>query len=504
MAHLLVAAAAAAATVGTPPHIVLMVLDDVGWSDVGYHGSDFPTPNLDQLAVKEGVRLERYYVQQVCSPTRSAFMSGRYPFHTGMQHKTTLHAGTLAKLPLDATTIAEGLAKVGYRTHAIGKWHLGLASWDYTPLGRGFETWAGYLNGQGDHYTHTNANLGLPDPDMKKGFDFWRNKTAAWDLVGRYSTDFYMEEARRVIDVHDPTEPLFLYFAHQEQHVPLQGPPEAQYSTNCAAVKTSDPDGKNRHTLCTMMSRLDTAVGDFVTMMKDGGLWENTVMWVTTDNGGMCQFGPTAIEASAASNYPLRGGKATLFEGGVRAVSFVTGGALPPGAGGAVRRGLMHHVDVPVTLAALAGAALGSDVDGVDAWPLITTGEASGRTEVPVNIDTSSGVNFTALIQGEWKLIEGVGTYDGWWSNDPYTHTKPTAAQKAVKVGGSNVWLFNLTADESERSNVAAAHPDVVASMQRRITELADPADGYVDPQPNKQDPRADPSLHNGTWAPFL
>merc|ERR1719450_1192576 len=108
---------------GKPPHLVLMVLDDMGYDDVGYHGSDFPTPNIDKLAT-EGVRLERYYVQQVCSPPRSALLSGRYPFHTGMQHKTTLHPESHAHLPLNATTLAEGLRKVGYRTHAIGKWHL--------------------------------------------------------------------------------------------------------------------------------------------------------------------------------------------------------------------------------------------------------------------------------------------------------------------------------------------------------------------------------------------
>merc|ERR1719305_1446381 len=130
----------------------MMVLDDVGWTDVGYHGSDFPTPVIDQLATKDGVRLENYYVQQVCSPTRSALMTARYPFRTGMQHSTTLTPGTLAALPADTPTIAEALKSKGYDTHAIGKWHLGYASWDNTPLGRGFKTYNGYLQGACDYY----------------------------------------------------------------------------------------------------------------------------------------------------------------------------------------------------------------------------------------------------------------------------------------------------------------------------------------------------------------
>ena len=105
-----------------PPHIVLMVLDDVGFADVSYHDSLFPTPTIDRLATKEGVRLERYYVQQVCSPTRSALLTGRYPFHTGLQHSTTLMPGSTAAIPMDIPTIAELLKAQGYRTSAIGKW----------------------------------------------------------------------------------------------------------------------------------------------------------------------------------------------------------------------------------------------------------------------------------------------------------------------------------------------------------------------------------------------
>jgi arylsulfatase A-like enzyme len=490
------------------PHIVLMVIDDIGYHDVGYHGSDFPTPNIDVLAT-QGVRLERYYVQQVCSPTRSALMSGRYPFRTGMQHKTTIHPQTKAHLPLAATTLAEALGKVGYRRHAIGKWHLGYASWNYTPTGRGFESHAGYLQGQGDYYTHTNAHGGLPDPKGTRGFDFWRNRSAAKDQTGTYSMDFYMNEAARILEGHDPEEPLFLYFAHQQTHLPLQAPPEAEYSRYCASVNGSLPLGEKRHTFCTMMARLDAAIGDFVKMLKAKGIWEDTILWVTSDNGGMTHWGPTWFEASVASNYPLRGGKATLFEGGMRTVSFVTGGFLPDSASGAVRHELIQHVDVAETLAQLGGANLGASSDGYNVWETIAHGEASPRTEVPLNIDASvPGKNFSALIQRNWKLIHTSLLlelpFDGWWSPDPYRRTLPKLCQMSVKVHDRSVMLFDIGRDPEERYNVALSNQDVVLRMLRRIDELADPKNGYRDPQPLIKDPQADPKHHDGCLAPWL
>lgn len=383
---------------------------------------------------------------------------------------------------------------------------MGYASWGYTPTGRGFESHAGYFQGQGDYYTHTMGNGGLPDPKSKRGFDFWRNRTAAKDAVGNYSMDFYMDEARRILDAHDPSEPLFLYFAHQEQHVPLQMPPEPEFAQNCAYVNKTDAAQPQRLTLCSMMNRLDKAIGVFVDMLKAKGMWDDTILWVTTDNGGMCHFGPVAVEASFGSNHPLRAGKATLFEGGVRAVSFVAGGRVPAAAAGSVRHGLMQHVDVAATLAALGGADLNGGgllpVDGINAWDVVISGAESAREEVVLNIDNST--SFHALIQGDRKLIVGKQLYDGWWSNGPYTHTKPNATQKAVTIDGDKVWLFDLSTDPEERKNLALEQPEVVHKMLARIAALADASAGYVDPQDNSAHPEGAPDLHDGCLAPWL
>lgn len=509
------------------PNLVMMVLDDVGWADLGYHGSDFPTPNMDQLATAEGIRLEKYYVQQVCSPTRSALMTGRYPFKTGMQHCTTLMPGSSAKLPIGVPTVAEALRDRGYSTAAIGKWHLGYDSWDATPTGRGFDSFAGYLQGQTDYWNKTvGAGGGL------SGMDFWKNRTCAWEEVGKYSMDFYMDEAERILDERDPTKPLFLYFAHQEIHIPLEGPPEPEYTENCKAFKNTDPDGLNRHTLCTMMSRLDQSIGDFVEMLKVRNMWENTLLWVTTDNGGMTQF-QTDFPASASSNFPLRGGKTTLFEGGVRGVSFISGGLVPQVARGSAFSGLLQHVDIPVTMAAMAGVPLANS-DGFNVWEAVINGRDSPRQEVPLNVDRSRlaklcslqsqpalsqislpellskesnllEANYSGLIQGNWKLINGFhGFYDGYWSNNPYTHIEPDLpTQGPVSVNGENAYLFDLSKDPNEFRNVAAEHVDVVLRMQARLVVLGQPENGYVPPQLNTPSARASPNHHNNTWAPW-
>jgi len=494
-------AAAGAAAASSQPHLVFMVLDDLGWSDVGYHGSDFPTPRIDDLATT-GVRLEKFYVQQVCSPTRSALMTGRYPFRTGLQHCTTLAPGSEAHIPADVPTIAEALKGAGYSTAMIGKWHLGYASWDYTPTGRGFDSHAGYLQGEVDYFKKTFERPGMPEAT---GLDFWRNQTVARDAVGTHSMEFYMAEAERLLDERDPSKPLFLYFAHQQIHTPLQAPPGEEYEEACKGVTASEW----RNTVCRMTNSLDSSIGNFVDMLKARGMWEDTLLWVTTDNGGMTSFAKTTPPASAASNWPLRGGKTTLFEGGVRGVSFVAGGRLPASASGRVVRGLLQHVDVPITLAALGNATL-SGTDGFDMWDVVAKGAASPRSEIPVNVDHggcahANGTAFDALISGRWKLISGyAGVYDGWWNNTDYVHENASAASESASIDGVKVWLFDLDEDPHERRNVALVNPDVVAKMQSRLLELADVDQGFLQPQDNSVKKRALPIFHKGVWAPFL
>lgn len=202
----------------------------------------------------------------------------------------------------------------------------------------------------------------------------------------------------------------------------------------------------------------------------------------------------------------MRAGKTTLFEGGVRGVSIVAGGLLPAAAAGSEVFGLLQHVDIPATFAALADTTLPL-ADGFNVWDTLTMGAPSPRTEVPVNVDPSdctlsNGTSYSALIVNEWKLIVGFpGFYDGWWANGAYQREEPDAKSAGSFVDGQTVWLFNLTADPTERVNLAHDNLHIVEKMGRRLSEYA--GAGFVKAQDNTLQPESLPSLHEGVWAPF-
>ncbi|CAE8612166.1 unnamed protein product [Polarella glacialis] len=527
------------------PNVVLLVLDDIGWADVGYHGGNFPTPNIDKLA-KTGVELDRMYVMPQCSPTRAAIMTGRYSFRTGLQHFETLLPGATGGIPSGTPTIADTFKSAGYATHMVGKWHIGYSKWSQTPTGKGFESHYGYLQGQCDYYNRSigtcNSSAGgiclykvnkgkhSPAGDTSAAYDFWDDRRAVYEDFGRYTVDAYESRLQRLLmpygSASPPEKPLFLYFAEQQLHIPLQAPPEAKYLEKCRGVVGSG-DLTNRTVLCSMASRLDDSVGRLVSMLQNYGMWNNTLIFATSENGGMTQWSDI-WPASASSNWPLRGGKTTVFEGGVRAMAFVSGGALPPAARGTQRSTLMHAVDILPTLASFAGVPLlGGDRDGLDAWPAIASGASFARTEIPLNIGVNplgglpsffpghlvndGGLNYSALISWPWKVIVGdpyipLGANmakdrrrDGWWTVDGYEYKPPPDDFKVP------MRLYNLENDESEEHNVAgqAEHAELLKSLLARVEYYASKESGWVKPQFNMPMPLGNPRFHNWTWAPF-
>jgi len=279
--------------------------------------------------------------------------------------------------------------------------------------------------------------------------------------------------------------------------------------------------------LCAMASKLDESVGRLVRSLKQASLWENTIIWAVSDNGGMTHWGD-GFPASASSNWPLRGGKATLFEGGVRSASFITGGWLPRSTAATKYKHLLHVSDILPSLTSAAGIQLPADVpfDGVDAWEHIMNRSASvPRTEVPINIDTNpisqvpqilphpgDGLaNFSAVIAWPWKLILGVTcnpgivgadkVMDGWWTVNNYSRILPPAEDPEDK---ESAMLFNLEKDEAEHHNVAAQNPEIVKTMTDRIQNYwANRDTGFVRAQLNVPMPLSNPKLHNWTWSPF-
>uniref|UniRef100_A0A8C9YGM5 Si:dkey-174i8.1 n=1 Tax=Sander lucioperca TaxID=283035 RepID=A0A8C9YGM5_SANLU len=329
-----------------PTHFIFIMVDDQGYGDIGYHGSDIHTPVLDQLAA-EGVKLENYYVQPICSPSRSQLMTGRYQIHTGLQHSIIRSRQPLC-LPPGIPTLPERLVEAGYATHMVGKWHLGFCRPSCLPTGRGFQSFLGTLTGSGDHFSYRSC-----DGAEACGFDLHDGDRPAWEMAGNYSTLL----VKQILRSHDPHKPLFLYLSLQAAHTPLQVPDHFLHRYD------SQGNRVRRH-YAAMLSCLDDGVGQVVQELRTSGLYQNTVLIYSSDNGGQ--------PLSGGSNWPLRGGKGTYWEGGIRAVAFVHSPLLKKK--GVVSRALIHVSDWYPTLLGLAGAPQSHrGLDGHDVWGTINT-----------------------------------------------------------------------------------------------------------------------------------
>ena len=547
MIALLWPSAAVTAAAAPPPHLIQLVIDDLGHADTSVHTHpaqppDVPTPHLRAIA-DGGVRLSHYYVQPVCSPTRAALLTGRFPFRDGMQHERTIAPGSRAHLPLTTPTAAELLGGKGYSCHAIGKWHQGYASWKYTPLQRGFSTFTGYLQGQVDYW---NKTLSIPPGrGLISGFDFWhgegidKRSKAFREAVGTYSLDLYRAALKDVLTpyavahaavdtvVEDASReklgPLYLYLAMQTVHIPLEARLAAG-DMRCAAIKDHW-----RGIYCSMLVEMDDAVGELVSDLKAAGMWQNTLILTTTDNGGMTRWGVSdgdkdpAWPASVGDNYPLRGGKATLFQGGVNGIAFIGGGGIPTAVRGSTYDGLTHAVDLCATVLGRGGAST-STIDGIDLWPAITGATVVGghqpaagaplaplRTHLPVNL-IHNGTDFSCVVfaGGDLKLIIGrtatlrANAINGWFRHGLYPPVEPPPSSEP------SLLLFNLSSDPTERQPLpAATHASFMHEGQALLAQYlvgTDPQHlGYMEPQDNTPAfPRCLPALHGGAWAPFL
>ncbi len=410
------------------PNIVYIVADDLGWADAGFNGcKDIKTPNLDALAAG-GAKFKQFYTQPMCTPTRAALMTGRYPFRYGLQ--TMVIPGT-APYGLDTSEwlLPQCLKEAGYNTAIIGKWHLGHADLKHWPKQRGFDYTYGATIGELDYYTH--GDMGV--------LDWFRDNQPVHEEG--YTTNLIGDDAVRYINAQDPKAPFYLYLAFNAPHTPYLAPKE----TIEKYAGIADP---TRRTYAAMVDCLDENIGKVVAALDKKGLRNNTLIVFHSDNGGThnAMFAGQMADVSKiripCDNGPYRDGKGSLFEGGCRVVACANWpGRIKPGT----VDGMIHVVDLYPTLAALAGASTAKckPLDGVDVWPVIAENKPSPRTEIIYNVEPFRG----AVRQGDWKLI--------WRTLIP-----------------TSVDLYNLAEDPSEKNNVAAAHPDKVAAMQARIEAL--------------------------------
>jgi len=416
---------------------VVILADDLGWGDVGYHGSQIKTPNIDSLAAT-GARLEQFYVQPVCTPTRAAFLTGRYPLRYGLQ-VDVVRPHSQHGLALTERTLPQALKEAGYATAIVGKWHLGHARPEYLPMQRGFDHQYGHYTGGIDYFKH-----------RRSGGHDWRRDQQELHEQG-YSTELMGRECARLISEHDLARPLFLYVPFNAVHAPVQATAESM------APYRDLPE--QRRTYAGALAAMDEAIGVILQSLEARGMTKDTLVIFASDNGG-------ANPGKLSSNGPLRAGKETLYEGGTRVAASATWpGQIPAGV---VVDHPIHIVDLYPTLVTLAGGATAQPLplDGVDLWDTLSLGRASTRTEILLNATPVSG----AIRAGRWKLV---------WNGESGAAIPDSTMEELVERGlyrcvpmGDAVELFDLHMDPHETTDVAELHPERVRELRARFAAL--------------------------------
>ena len=419
------------------PNIVVIVADDLGYADIGVHGSkDIPTPNIDAIA-RNGVRFSDAYVSgPFCSPTRAGLMTGKYPQRFG--HEFNLGAGGDVGMPLTESTLADRLKAAGYRTALFGKWHLGGGE-TFHPMSRGFDEFFGFLSGE---HSYLDVAAGTNNPLMDG------RKVAA---RVEYLTDTLADRAVDFIR-RNRAGPFFLYLAFNAVHTPME-------ATDKYRAQFAHITNPQRRTYAAMLAAMDAGIGQTMETLAEEKMLENTLVIFFSDNGGPTMTGTTI---NGSNNAPLRGSKRQTWEGGIR-VPFMMqwNGRLPAGR---VDSRPIIQLDILPTALAAAGVPIQSEwkLDGVSLLPFLT-GENSGQPHEALYWRLGPHM---AIRRGDWKLVK---TQEG-----PLVAAGVDAFKDLSGAG-----LYNLAADISESRNLAATEPlrarDLAAAWQKWNAQLVTP-----------------------------
>jgi arylsulfatase A len=429
------------------PNIVLILADDMGWSDLGCYGADLhETPHLDELAA-EGVRFTAAYAMPVCSPTRAALMTGRHAARVHMTiwsegslqgpgDRPMLQADSLHSLPHTEKTLAKYLQDAGYLTALVGKWHLGDA--DHYPETHGFD-----VNIGGTHWGAPQTYWWPYRGTGRFGSEYRYVPHLEFGKSGEYLTDRLTDEALKVID-HAGEKPFFLYLSHHAPHTPIEA--KADDIAHFESKLHAELHHKNA-VYAAMMKSFDQSVGRILAKLKERGLDQNTIVVFASDNGGYIGIDHKAGQTvPVTNNVPLRSGKGSCYEGGVRVPMIVRW----PGV-----TETNAQCDEPVVV--------------MDLFPTLL--KAVG-VNVPDKV-TIDGMNLTPLLKDPADTLDREALYFH------YPHYYPTTTPVgAVRAGDwklleyfedNRIELFNLKDDLGETTNLAETRPEKAAELREQL-----------------------------------
>jgi len=434
-------------TAGTRPNFVFILVDDLGWADVGCYGSDLhETPNIDRLA-RQGMRFtDAYAAAPVCSPTRASIMTGKYParLHMTIWYESSANPPrgrrlippvTQGNMPHEQVTIAEVLKKAGYFTAHVGKWHLGDAA--HYPQTQGFD-----VNIGGTFWGAPTTFFYPYSGSSRWGGEFRYVPHLEFGSEGEYLTDRLTDEAIRVLNrVKD--KPFFLNLCYHTVHTPIEGKPEL---VEHYKKKVKPGMHHQNYEYAAMVHSLDENVGRILSKISELGIAESTVIIFFSDNGGYIN---KYKKKTVTNNYPLRSGKGSLYEGGTRAPLIVRW----PGVtkAGSVCRQPVSSIDFYPTILGITGLAgdpkHNADMDGLSLVPHLKNNPAANlKRDVlywhyPHYYPTTSPVS--SIRQGDWKLLE-------------YLEDK-------------RIELYNLRKDIGEENNLAERMPEKAEELRKRL-----------------------------------
>jgi arylsulfatase A-like enzyme len=409
------------------PNFIILFTDDHGYGDVSaYHESDVRTPNIDRIG-KEGMLFTRMRANcTVCSPSRAALLTGRYPDRVGVP-------GVIRSQPENSwgyfdpkvPTLADELKKAGYHTAIIGKWHLGLES-PNTPNERGFDFFHGFLGDMMDSYT---SHLRHGHNYMRRNAEVIEPKGHATDLFSQWAADYLKDRATK------PDQPFFLYLAYNAPHFPIE--PPAEWLTK---VKQRAPHlNEKRASNVAFVEHLDDRIGQVLTALDETGLSQNTVVVFSADNGGSLPH--------AQNNDPWRGGKQDHYDGGLRVPFMIRWpGQISPGS---ISDYAGLNFDLFPTFLELADAQPSADLDAVSLLPILKGAQMEAARDLYFvrreGGPAYGGKSYEALIRGDWKLMQ----------NDPW----------------SPLELYNLKSDPQEQTNLATQAPKVFRELSETLRQ---------------------------------
>lgn len=417
------------------PNIVIIVADDLGWNCVGYHGGPVRTPQIDRLA-QQGAILDRFYVSPMCSPTREGLMTGRYPMRYGMA-RSVIRPWMAYGLPTEECMIPELLAGDYPHRGAFGKWHLGHLDPKWHPLSRGFTQFKGSYNGAVDYWTRN-----------RDGELDWHVNDVPTEEKG-YVTDLIADAACTFIREHKADGPFFCYVPFTAPHDPLQAPDK--YIEQYAHLDDTPNDGKpsEMQRLAAMVTCMDDGIGRILKTLDDAKIADNTLVWFFSDNGG--------VKGIADLNKPLKEGKLTAYEGGVRVPSVVRWpGRIPEG--GKITEPIMNLDILPTLLhAANVNRKPSRPLDGVDVLDVLT---GKAKSTSPRDMYFFNGQ------AGLQKEHIAVSTADGW----KLVVVGPDVREaKGPRGKQHEIGLYHLSEDPNETKNLSADQPDLMKELWKKI-----------------------------------